>query len=149
MTLFLFRLLETALLLAVVTLHITPTGYQYELAYPHFGLSFQFSGDSTAHVLNSLVFGFALSLFTTLALYKGKKNVFWVLSLLIALTGFAGHTNEIVRLFYENNLQIIIDLSLVLLVLDWLLMFGKKVEPKKVITPEERIAAMSGEGAGE
>lgn len=146
---FFFRLLETALLLAVVTLHITPDGYQHALAYPHIGLSLLFADDSTTHVINSLVIGFALSLYATLVLYKGKKNVIWTASLLIALAGFASYANEIVRLFHEHNLQIVVDLSVVLLVLDWLLIFSKKVEPKKAVTPEERVAAMLGQSAGE
>lgn len=146
---FFFRLLETALLLAVVTLHITPDGYQHALAYPHVGLSLQFSDDATTHELNSLIAGFALSLYATLVLYKGKKNAIWAASLLLALAGFAGYANEIVRLFHEHNLQIVVDLSIVLLVLDWLLIFSRKVEAKKTVTPEERVAAMMGQSGGE
>lgn len=144
-----FRLLETALLLVVVTLHITPEGYQHELAYPHIGLSVLYADDATTHVINSLIVGYALSLIATLALYKKKKNALWALSLLIALAGLASHANEIVRLFQEHNLQIVVDLSIVLVALDWLMAFGKKVEPKKVVTPEERVAAMMGQSAGE
>ncbi|HEX7026685.1 MAG TPA: hypothetical protein VF268_05545 [Gammaproteobacteria bacterium] len=144
-----FRLLETAMLLVVVTLHVTPEGLQHELTYPHIGLSYAYSDESQTFILNSLLLGYALSLYATLALHKRKKNTLWFLSLLIALTCFAGLVNEIVRFFNGHTLQIVIDLSIVLLALDWLMMFGKKIEPKKVVTPEERVAAMLGQSAGE
>lgn len=142
-----FRLLETALLLVVITFHVTPEGFQPELAYPHVGLSYAFSDESQTFILNSLLLGYALSLYATLRLHKRKKNIFWTLSLPVALACAAGLINEIVRLYHGHTLQLVIDLSIVLLALDWLMMFGKKVEPKRVVSPEERVAAMMGQSA--
>lgn len=143
-----FRLLETVLLLGVVvTVHVTADGYRPELAYPHLGLSYAVSNASETFVINSLFVGFALSLYATLVLHRGGRGLVWGLSLLIALAGFAGHVNEIVRLFSGHPRQVVVDLSLALVFLDWILAVkNRKGQTRKIITPEQRVAAALGEG---
>lgn len=140
----LFRAIETFFFVVIFArLLFTAEGLWPSLSMGHLGPSFSFStGNTETIVIESTLLGFIVGIFATLKLHTGARDKIWVLSLVLSVLGIAGYCNEILRFFFGHRLSFILDLSFIVLLLDWyLLKKSKQTSAGNIVTPEERVAA--------
>lgn len=119
---FTLRVIETILLFGIVFKWTFSNGglhTNFEILTLGFNLSLQTGTDNI--IISTAFAGFPIAFWATLLSQRELKGNLIVSSLIISTLGALSYGNEILRYFTGYGFRLLVDLSLILLIVDWIL----------------------------
>ena len=117
------RALSTFFLIFPFTAIITATSITYGFSFLELAFSFNI-GAKDEIVLSTMLLGYIISFLTSFSILQQKKSKLVIASMVLSSLGILSYGHEIVRLFTGYDFQIMINMAILLVILDWLTVKG-------------------------